>query len=223
MTLDLVRATRVALATVLCGVLWVLGACQPLDQAPGTATGPGSGPLSVDVGTSSQQLDALPVAPWGSMAHYSRDRFPHWVSQGSGCDTRDKVLERDGQRVKVGDQCAITAGTWLSPYDAKTVTDPGALDIDHVVPLADAWRTGAASWTDAEREQFANDLIRPQLVAVTAGSNRSKGDQDPSQWKPPNTAYWCRYAQSWVAVKAYWRLSVTEAEKAALTTMLGTC
>ncbi|MBX6749687.1 MAG: HNH endonuclease [Micromonosporaceae bacterium] len=157
------------------------------------------------------------------MTGYSRDRFHHWQSQGDGCDTRDRVLQRDGQGVVTGDDCRITAGTWFSVYDGQTLTDPSDLDIDHVVPLANAWRTGAAAWTDEQRAAFANDLQRPQLIAVSSSSNRSKGDQDPSQWKPPRREYWCTYAQSWIAVKAYWHLSVTADEKAALAEMLGTC
>jgi Protein of unknown function (DUF1524) len=198
-----------------CGELAGLGA-----PAAGGA-GPAGAP--VDVGAEQIRLAGLTVAAWGSMAHYSRDRFPQWISQGAGCDTRDKVLERDGQGVTATGECTITAGTWVSPYDGRTVTDPQGLDIDHLVPLADAWRTGAADWTDAEREKFANDLTRPQLLAVSASSNRSKGDQDPSQWKPPSHAYWCRYAASWIEVKSYWRLTVTTAEKDALAGMLGTC
>jgi uncharacterized protein DUF1524 len=163
-----------------------LAGCGPLGSVD---AGTSAGPAPVSAADAEHELAGLTVAPWGSMAHYSRDRFPHWINQGGGCDTRDKVLQRDGQDVRVGTECAITGGHWTSPYDGKAVTDPHSLDIDHLVPLADAWRTGAAAWTDAQREQFANDLVRPQLVAVTAGSNRSKGDQDPSQWKPPNTAY----------------------------------
>ena len=83
--------------------------------------------------------------------------------------------------------------------------------------------TGAASWTDQRREAFANDLTRPQLLAVSASSNRSKGDQDPSQWKPPSRDFWCTYAQDWVQVKYHYQLTVTLAEKGALTDMLGTC
>jgi len=87
----------------------------------------------------------------------------------------------------------------------------------------DAWRSGASKWTDEQRTQFANDLARPQLLAVSLSQNRSKGDQDPSQWKPPNYAYWCTYAERWIAVKVYWKLTVTQAEKIALGDMLGTC
>ncbi|HEX6869924.1 MAG TPA: HNH endonuclease family protein, partial [Micromonosporaceae bacterium] len=136
---------------------------------------------------------------------------------------RDVVLKRDGEGVRATTECKIVEGSWFSPYDGKTLTDPQDLDIDHMVPLANAWRTGASRWSDEQREQFANDLDRPQLIAVTSSTNRSKGDQDPSQWKPPRRAYWCTYAQDWVAVKSYWRLSVTADEKAALKDMLETC
>jgi Protein of unknown function (DUF1524) len=172
---------------------------------------------------SRQDLDALVVAAPHPMAGYSRDRFPHWIQQGHDCDTREVVLKRDGTDVRTNQSCHVTGGRWLSPYDDKTVTDANSLDIDHMVPLANAWRSGADGWTDDKRSQFANDLTRPQLVAVSASTNRAKGDQDPSQWKPPSHGYWCRYAQNWIIVKRYWQLTVTEAEKTALIDMLETC
>jgi hypothetical protein len=100
---------------------------------------------------------------------------------------------------------------------------PTKVDIDHMVPLANAWRSGAAAWTTDRREQFANDLKDPQLVAVSASSNRSKGDQDPSTWKPKEPGAWCEYATKWIAVKAVWKLTVTTAEKSALNDMLEKC
>jgi hypothetical protein len=177
----------------------------------------------VSLGEASSALDTLPVAQWAAMNGYSRDRFPHWEGQGDGCDTRDRVLQRDGRNVVTGDECRVTGGTWFSVYDGQSFSDAREIDVDHMVPLANAWRTGAAAWTDEQRESFANDLTRPQLLAVSASSNRAKGDQDPSAWRPPRTEYWCTYAQSWISVKAYWRLSVTVEEKAALAEMLGTC
>jgi hypothetical protein len=108
-------------------------------------------------------------------------------------------------------------------YDDKDLTDPQALDIDHMVPLAAAWRSGAAKWTDEQRKDFANDLTRPQLFAVSLQSNRAKGDQDPSTWKPPSHTYWCTYANNWITVKTFYKLSVTQAEKTALADMLATC
>jgi hypothetical protein len=212
---DIRRLAALAVAGVL--GLTSLAACDPLAEKPPVPYSAG------DPAGAATQLNALKVGGWAAMTGYSRDRFHHWDSQGDGCDTRDVVLRRDGQGVVTGPDCTITKGTWFSVYDGKSVTDPGDIDIDHMIPLANSWRTGAASWTDQQREAFANDLARPQLIAVTLSSNRSKGDQDPSEWKPPRHDYWCTYAQSWIAVKAYWKLSVTAAEKTALTEMLGSC
>ena len=148
--------------------------------------------------------------------------IPHWRKAGQNCDVRDTVLERDGTNIELSG-CNVVGGRWSSVYDDRTFTDPSDVDIDHMVPLANAWRSGADEWSDNERGDFANDLDRPQLFAVSASSNRAKGDQDPSQWKPPNRAYWCRYAEDWIAVKHHWELTVTSDEKAALGDMLGTC
>jgi hypothetical protein len=132
------------------------------------------------------------------------------------------VLKRDGTNVKLSG-CNVVAGTWKSVYDGKVVTSPTAVDIDHLVPLANAWRSGASAWTTDQRQDFANDLDDPQLVAVSASSNRSKGDQDPSTWKPQATGEWCVYAEDWIAVKTRWKLTVTTAEKSALADMLEKC
>jgi hypothetical protein len=205
---------RILLALAAAAVLAAAGCTlAPIDVTPSGAPSGGT----------NAQLDELTVGSALSMAGYSRAKFHIWAEQGGGCNTRDVVLKRDGQGVTATATCKITHGTWTSPYNGKTYTDPLKMDIDHVVPLANAWRSGAKDWTDAQREQFANDLTRPQLLAVDATDNRAKGDQDPSQWKPPNRGIWCQYAQKWVTVKAYWRLTVTAPEKSALADMLGTC
>ncbi|WP_230211278.1 HNH endonuclease family protein [Streptomyces kaniharaensis] len=130
---------------------------------------------------------------------------------------------RDGQSVVTDAQCRATSGAWTSPYDGLQFTDASKIDIDHLVPLAASWRAGADSWTDEQRKLFANDLSRPQLLAVSAASNRAKGDQTPDQWKPPSQAAWCHYAEAWTNVKTYYKLAVTEPEKTALGRMLDTC
>ncbi|WP_262283157.1 HNH endonuclease family protein [Micromonospora sp. MA102] len=199
-----------AFAAVL--ALGVTG-CVPVDEpdTPPSASG------NVD-----QQLGQLTVAAAGSMKGYSRTRFPHWRDTGKNCDVRDTVLQRDGEGIKLSG-CNVVGGRWESAYDGLALTDPADVDIDHIVPLANAWRSGADEWDDSKRGDFANDLTRPQLIAVSLRSNRAKGDQDPSQWKPANRSYWCQYAADWVTVKHYWRLTVTSAEKAALTDMLEGC
>ncbi|WP_238017511.1 HNH endonuclease family protein [Dactylosporangium sp. AC04546] len=233
----LTNGRAVIIAIALASVLISAGSCDvsstPEAAGPttGTATGSAGAPASAGGGggtggnaaAASAALDSLTVAAAGSMAGYSREKFTHWISQGEGCDTREAVLKREGKNVKVAADCKITSGTWHSFYDDKDLTDPQDLDIDHMVPLAAGWRSGASKWTDEQRKQFANDMTRPQLIAVSLQTNRSKGDQDPSTWKPPNKAYWCTYAQSWITVKAYYKLTVSQAEKSALTDMLATC
>lgn len=179
-------------------------------------------PVASSAGESLRLLGQLTVATAGSTRGYSRDRFPHWRKEGRNCDVRDTVLRRDGTDVEL-DGCNVVGGRWRSRYDDRVLADPRDVDIDHMVPLANAWRSGADEWDDAKRADFANDLTRPQLFAVSASANRSKGDQDPSQWKPPSRDDWCEYAQDWITVKHFWRLSVTTAEKAALSDMVGMC
>lgn len=203
------------------------------DGKPSTPASPGAGggqaaepgtlrgvPAS---GRARSELAGLKVAPHGSMSGYSRSKFPHWASQGESCDTRETVLGRDGKEVKRDGECRAVSGKWLSVYDGQTFTDASGLDIEHTVPLANAWRSGASTWTQDKRKEFANDLTHPQLLAVSAASNRSKGDQGPDEWQPPSKTYWCTYARSWISVKSTYQLSVTEAEKNMLAQMLDTC
>ncbi|ONI85605.1 HNH endonuclease [Saccharothrix sp. ALI-22-I] len=206
----------ILLITVGCNVPQSLQpTASPSGGAPTGPAAPGDDPAA--------QLAALTVAPEGKMTGYSRDRFPHWSSQGNSCDTREIVLQRQGADVKTDGQCKAISGTWTSAYDGVVVTDAGDLDIDHMVALAEAWRSGADKWTDEQREKLANDLGGLQLIAVTASSNRSKGDQDAAKWKPPVQAYWCTYARAMVSVKTLYALTVDEAERDALGAMLQTC
>ncbi|MGC4804207.1 HNH endonuclease family protein [Micromonospora sp. DT233] len=204
-----------ALAAALAAALAVVSAgCGAVEEPEAPAGGGG--------GNAGDKLGQLTVASAGSMRGYSREHFPHWRSTGKNCDVRDTILKRDGKDVQLSG-CNVVSGRWESVYDNRSFTDPSGVDIDHTVPLANAWRSGADEWDDAKRGDFANDLTRPQLLAVSASSNRAKGDQDPSQWKPANKSYWCEYADNWVTVKHHWRLTVTSAEKSALTEMLEGC
>ncbi|MFF3787945.1 HNH endonuclease family protein [Streptomyces sp. NPDC001933] len=124
---------------------------------------------------------------------YSRAKFPHWITQYGTCDTREVTLQRDGQDVVQDDQCRAESGTWYSAYDGLTIDSASRIDIDHIVPLKEAWRSGASEWSTPERRAFANDLIHSQLIAVSYSSNRKKGDKDPGNWKPPLQSYWCTY------------------------------
>ncbi|MCP9212597.1 HNH endonuclease family protein [Streptomyces cucumeris] len=168
-------------------------------------------------------LGELTVKTEGSMDGYSREKFPHWITQSGSCNTREEVLKRDGSNVQTDSSCAAKSGTWKSPYDDGSWTDPADVDIDHVVPLAEAWTSGASSWTDDQRQGFANDLTHSQLVAVTDNVNQAKSDRDPAEWLPPKASYHCMYARMWVSVKHEYKLSVDDAEKSKLNEILGGC
>jgi len=178
-------------------------------------------PPSVD--TAYSELQALQVADPLPMDGYSRDRFPHWTNQHDNCNTREVVLQRDGTDVTVGSDCYPDSGKWYSVYDKVWLNEAPDVSIDHMVPLAEAWRSGAQRWDDAKRSLFANDLDHGQLIAVSISSNSSKGDQDPSKWRPGNTEVWCDYARWWIDVKYQWQLTATDAEKSALYDMMATC
>jgi hypothetical protein len=139
---------------------------------------------------------------------YSRNLFKHWIDvDKDGCNTRYEVLIAEAiVKPKVGARCYLTGGKWRSPYDGKVFTNPTGLDIDHMVPLAEAWRSGAWAWTAAQRMDFANDLEDSRsLLAVTASLNRSKGDRDVAAWLPIKAQ--CNYISNWIAVK--WRFDLT--------------
>jgi hypothetical protein len=165
-------------------------------------------------------LSGLQVAPEGSSSGYSRDQFPHWIDNNGDCqDTRDEVLSWESTAAVGwdGPGCNVVSGRWWSAYDGVTLSSPGDASIDHVVALAEAWRSGASSWTLSARRSFANDLSREEsLRAVSVSTNSSKSDRDPAEWLPPNTGFRCQYLVEWVVVKDAWNLSVDTAEYDAL-------
>ncbi|MFF3738726.1 HNH endonuclease family protein [Streptomyces sp. NPDC002566] len=179
-------------------------------------------PTPVSAATARTYLASLTVAA-EDRTGYDRDLFNHWITVSGSCNTRETVLKRDGSNVVVNSACTATSGSWYSPYDGATWTAAADLDIDHVVPLAEAWDSGADGWTSAKRQNFANDLTRPQLIAVTDNVNQAKGDQDPAEWMPSVSSYRCTYVRAWVQVKYYYGLSVDSAEKSALTGHLASC
>ena len=161
-------------------------------------------------------IKVLKVAP-DVRAGYSRSNFKHWSDlDKNGCNTRnDVILQEALEKPKVDAGCKIVkdTGKWASAYDGVNVTNFSGLDVDHFVPLAEAWDSGANKWDAAKREVYANDMGDPiSLIAVTAASNRSKSDQDPGEWLPPLASYHCAYVKQWVQVKVRWSLTVDEKE-----------
>ena len=159
---------------------------------------------------------------------YDRDRYmPRgWLeTDRAGCNVRERVLLAEARSIsEVNQHCRPLDGVWHSWYDGAEFDDPSALDIDHMVPLAEAHDSGAARWTAERKSAYANDLDLPAaLTSVSASSNRTKSAGDPADWKPPLRSAWCQYAHDWIAVKIKWSLTADRTEVNALRVMLKTC
>lgn len=185
-----------------------------------TKTGPTVAPSTTRT-VALRKLAQLDIRNEDTGHHYRREDWPHWTGMRGSCDTRETILQRDGRRVTADEQCHAVTGRWISTYDRVTVTDSGAIDIDHIVPLKEASRSGTREWTRAQREAFANDPAN--LVAVSATSNRQKSDSDPARWRPPMRGSWCWYATAWIDVKHNYGLTIDVDEAAAVKSMLNYC
>ena len=204
------RRGLLARALVLVGVSVVLAACVP---APPPSL-PGGIP----------QLTVADPQPAG----YDRDHFGDWIDADGDCqNTRAEVLIAESQvpvTFTSASGCTVASGHWTDPWSGTVNTAASALDVDHTVPLANAWRSGAWAWSPQQRIDFANDLSHPEhLIGIPLGENRSKGDDGPEGWKPPDPGSWCAYAQAWTAIKARWGLTASADEWAAVLDMASTC
>lgn len=173
----------------------------------------------------SNLLVSLVIEP-ESPEPYDRSLFRHWIdADGDGCNARREVLIAEAiEAPTIGDRCDLIGGLWYSAFDGVTSDDDSSFDVDHMVPLSEAWDSGANEWSSDRRRAFANDLDLPQaLIAVSASSNRSKGDKDPADWLPPLQSYRCQYVEDWVRVKVKWELSVDQREFSAIRSLLATC
>lgn len=168
----------------------------------------------------------LPVKAHSHGGSYDRSKeFGDWITQYGECDTRAVVLIDESLKPTTKNAyCTVSKGRWYSFYNAKYYDNAygGALQIDHVVPVENAWVSGAWRWTHATRVRYYNDLGDSRtLVAVDRHDNEAKGDSAPNQWMPSHGH--CRYVRYWVVVKTRWHLSVTGAEKAKLTKVAAAC
>ncbi|MEV7722346.1 HNH endonuclease family protein [Streptomyces sp. NPDC088184] len=221
-----------------------LAACNPAGAAktdedskpsaaasPVTSASPGASPSAAPgapAGGGLSLAEAIAKIPAAdeNRTGYKRDSFRHWIDEDSdGCSTRNEVLLAEAVKApEQGARCTLAGGEWLSYYDEVTVTDPKKLDIDHMVPLAEAWDSGASTWDADRRMRYANDLdAERSLVAVTAKTNRSKGDKDPSDWMPPANSAKCTYLADWAATKLRWKLTADDKERAALERLAAGC
>lgn len=159
---------------------------------------------------------------------YKRADWVHWRKVPDSCrDVRQVALARDARPSSVvwsDDGCRVVRGVWLDPYTGNVLTDPMELDVDHLVPLSEASKSGGWAWTKEQKEDYANYLsYKYHLRAVRDIQNQAKGDKTPDLWRPPSGNDHCVYGQAWSTVKFLWQLSSTVAERNAVAEMVATC
>lgn len=215
----------------LVGWAWLHGRLEPPARRPE----PGAAPLDPSYDTARRLLQALPVKGWDRAQDFKRYRFgERWsddvdVELGHNrCNTRDDILRRDLAEVRLRPgSCLVQRGILHDPYTGATIDftrgpeTSEAVQVDHLVALADAWYKGARDWDDARRRDFANDPRN--LLAVSARANFDKAFRDAAGWLPPNVSYRCEFVARQVAVKADYRLWVSANEKDAMRRVLQAC
>ena len=197
---------------------------------PGRESGtPPATPATTPVSDGAPTRLEVRVGPVPSdLPPYDRDDWRHWIDADRDCqDTRQEVLIAESSsavRYEDAGSCRVETGSWVGPYSGEAFDAPRSLDVDHMVPLGNAHRSGGWTWDAERKKQYANDLTyADHLIAVQARANRSKGARGPEEWRPPLRTYWCEYAVDWIVIKSRWDLTVTEPEFAALRDMLDTC
>lgn len=175
-----------------------------------------------------QELAKLTIADAGSKDGYARDKFGNGWARWDKCDTRQRILNRDLRGLALdSDGCTVLSGVLDDPYTGKTIdftrgtTTSGAVQIDHVVALANAWISGASTWEKSRRVELANDEL--ELLAVDGPANMQKGASAADAWLPPYQPFRCQYVARQIAIKIKYALSVTSAEHGAMEKVLHTC
>ncbi|MGV0626201.1 HNH endonuclease family protein [Mycolicibacter minnesotensis] len=237
--MKLSKRARIALIAAPVVALAIVGIATATEKTSIASTEATSGPPATEralapAGPALDKLNALDIKGRAPKTGFDRALFgTAWtddvtVAGGhNGCDTRNDMLRRDltDAVLKPGRKaCVVLSGTLNDPYTGETVQfqrGPGSssqVQVDHVVPLLDAWQKGAQNWDHLTRRNFANDPIN--LQSTTGAANRAKGAGDAATWLPPNKAYRCSYATRIIDVKATYGLWVTQAERDALARVL---
>lgn len=224
------RRRMVLVAVILIGTLgWVvikewpnLPLMLPDSQSQQSGLNSGSGEIARDA------LAALPTKGRAPKTGYKRSQFGDGWARAGGCDTRNVILRRDLVNAVLGDDnCKVQAGALSDPYTGQRIAfkrganSSGAVQIDHVVALSNAWQTGAQQLSSEQRISLANDPL--ELLAVDGPANQQKGDGDVATWLPSNKPFRCQYIARQIAVKKKYSLWVTPPERTAMERILASC
>ncbi|WP_308170016.1 HNH endonuclease family protein [Acrocarpospora catenulata] len=204
------------------------GGTNPLDNPDGTK--PGLAPITSeqDKKAARDLIEQVTTKGRGTKTGYDRDKFGYaWADNAddiplarNGCDTRNDILQRDGQDMKFrdGSNCVVVEMKIFDPYTETTITwrkeAASKVQIDHIMPLSYDWQMGASRWSDAKRKQISNDPLN--LLAVDGSMNASKGDSGPATWLPPTRRIRCSYAVRFAQVALKYELPVTAPDKQAM-------
>ena len=220
------RAVKHCTTLVAAGLLTVCGsgASNPAGQflesaASQSVVSPNRYPFE-GVTTGKALLNTLVrQAPEGP--EFDESAFEYPTVGPDGCTTRERVIIDGASEKTLASPCSVRYPQWVSVWDANVLVDPDDVDVAHMVPLEEAWYSGAWAWTAKQRRDFANDLSNSySLRVLTASTNAERGSSDPARWWPTIDGYRCNYAAEWVWVKARWNLTVDPAEYEALMTEL---
>ena len=231
-TKTLTAVTALLLAGSLVGCDAAAQALEAMESAPGIASGSPSPLAAGDAANAVVVLEGIPVKGRAPKTGYSRDEFgPAWSdTDHNGCDTRNDILARDltHETFKPGtNNCVVSTGTLTDKYTGTTINfvrgqdTSSAVQIDHIVPLSDAWQKGAQQLSAGQRKELANDPLN--LMSADGATNSAKGDKDAATWLPPNKTFRCEYVSKQVGVKAKYNLWVTQAERDAIAGILASC
>ena len=147
-----------------------------------------------------------------SGGEYDRDDWGGWIDEdGDGLNTRHEVLAEESLIKPIVSNNKVVSGKWFDKYTGKYFTNPSDLDIDHLVPLKNAYISGASNWSKKKKNRYYNYLkYDNHLIAVSKSANRNKSDKSPVEWLPPNKDYQCEYVREWFKIKTAWGLTIEE-------------